>query len=145
MSHLELTNPPPGFDLIKATIDLQMLIRDTRPEAIVQVDASFDFRELLDRLRFNFEAYVREHAEMLDQLPSKEWKTYEGGTGNVPALDEELQFRSDVVRELKFEAIDQLHFLLNVFVALGFDDWDEVLQFYYAKNRENRERQLRGY
>ncbi|NQT22350.1 MAG: dUTP diphosphatase [Candidatus Omnitrophica bacterium] len=46
--------------------------------------------------------------------------------------------------ELKYELIDMLHFLLNLMIL-----WDitaeECFSMYMAKNKENHERQKRGY
>jgi len=44
----------------------------------------------------------------------------------------------------KSEAIDALHFLLNIFLTLGMDA-DEVLEKYIAKNAKNISRQEAGY
>lgn len=46
--------------------------------------------------------------------------------------------------EIKFELIDQLHFFLNKFMALGMDA-EEIFKLYYLKNAENFARQDRGY
>ena len=47
-------------------------------------------------------------------------------------------------RECKFEVIDMLHFFLNYAISIGMTP-KEVYNMYMAKNKENRERQLRGY
>lgn len=46
--------------------------------------------------------------------------------------------------EIKFELIDQLHFFLNKFMALGMNA-EEIFKLYYLKNAENFARQDRGY
>lgn len=46
--------------------------------------------------------------------------------------------------ELKMEYIDELHFLFNKMHAVGMTP-EELFNFYFAKNKENRERQKRGY
>ena len=46
--------------------------------------------------------------------------------------------------EIKFELIDQLHFFLNKFMALGMDA-EEIFKLYYLKNQHNFERQDNGY
>ena len=46
--------------------------------------------------------------------------------------------------ECKFEIIDMLHFFLNYAISIGMTP-KEVYNMYMAKNKENRERQLRGY
>ncbi|BBC78073.1 dUTPase [Escherichia phage EcS1] len=46
--------------------------------------------------------------------------------------------------EIKFEMIDIMHFVLNMFMALGMDS-KEIFELYYLKNAENFARQDRGY
>lgn len=46
--------------------------------------------------------------------------------------------------ELKMEYIDELHFLFNKMLAVGMTT-EELFNYYFAKNEENRNRQKRGY
>lgn len=46
--------------------------------------------------------------------------------------------------EIKFELIDQFHFFMNKFIALGMSA-EEIFKLYYLKNAENFARQDRGY
>ena len=46
--------------------------------------------------------------------------------------------------ELKMELIDELHFLFNKMHAVGMTT-GELYNFYFSKNKENRDRQRRGY
>ena len=46
--------------------------------------------------------------------------------------------------ELKMELIDELHFLFNKMHAVGMTT-EELYNYYFTKNKENRERQKRGY
>lgn len=46
--------------------------------------------------------------------------------------------------ELKMEFVDLLHFVINIGLLLGMNG-SEVMNMYLAKNRENIERQKRGY
>jgi hypothetical protein len=48
------------------------------------------------------------------------------------------------ITELKYEAIDILHFVLNFFNAIQMDS-SEVLGMYLSKNKENHARQERKY
>lgn len=48
------------------------------------------------------------------------------------------------VKELKMELIDELHFLFNKMHAVGMTT-EELYNFYFSKNKENRDRQRRGY
>lgn len=47
-------------------------------------------------------------------------------------------------KELKMELIDIQHFLFNMMLAVGITP-AELMNLYFAKNKENRERQKRGY
>jgi hypothetical protein len=46
--------------------------------------------------------------------------------------------------EIKFEMIDILHFVLNMFAGLNMSA-EEIFKLYYLKNAENFDRQNRGY
>ena len=43
------------------------------------------------------------------------------------------------------EAIDALHFILNIFLALGLDDAEEIILRYNTKHDKNAKRQEEGY
>lgn len=60
----------------------------------------------------------------------------------TPLTFEDLSKR-DVI-ELKMELIDELHFLFNKMHAVGMTT-EELFNFYFTKNKENRDRQERGY
>jgi hypothetical protein len=51
---------------------------------------------------------------------------------------------SDELKELRYEWIDKLHFILNEAIALDITP-EMIVNYYTAKNKENRERQKRGY
>lgn len=88
--------------------------------------------ELTARLRMNIEALHVELAEMLMELPWKEWKTYFANY-----LDESR------VAAIKEEAIDLYFFLNNIFIALGMDD-REIHRLYELKYQKNMARQAEG-
>lgn len=46
--------------------------------------------------------------------------------------------------EIKFEFVDIMHFVLNMALALGMNA-EELFELYYLKNKENFDRQNRGY
>lgn len=74
--------------------------------------------------------------EMLYELPFfKPWKDYGAMT------DEEVTAGFD---KAKKEFIDFIHFMLNLALGLGMTA-DEIFTEYYMKNKENYERQARGY
>ena len=69
-----------------------------------------------------------ELSEILNQVNWKHWRK--------PVPVDEI--------EVKYELIDLLHFLVSMMLVWGMDS-KEVYSMYLAKNRENRERQKRGY
>lgn len=73
-------------------------------------------------------AAVVELAEAVQETPWKPWK--KSATYNVEKFQEEL--------------IDVLHFLINLFLASGMDAQDVYYKF-MEKNKENFDRQDRGY
>ena len=78
-----------------------------------------------------------EIAEILERLPFKRWKSY---------TDEEKRgFTSDEQQsEVYFELIDVFHFFMNMCILLGLDA-KTFRKYYYLKNKENFDRQKRGY
>lgn len=75
---------------------------------------------------------IEETTEMLRELPfHKSWKDYTGWT---------VEKRQEQEALTKEEAIDALHFLANIFVALGMNE-SEIVAMYKKKNRLNYKRQ----
>ena len=133
MAHLEVVHPGPEFDVLQTQAALQRMLRS--PDSAVGSEGGF-----LEVFRFNSEATLSEWEEIRDRLPWKAWK--EDHRKRYRTLTE----LSDTDRlEIQYELIDCLHFLLNMMIAAGFTSWHEVESFYYAKNRENLDRQERGY
>lgn len=88
--------------------------------------------------------FIKEHSihatqemhEMLYELPFfKPWKDY----SNMPIGDQIRQWE-----KAETEFIDMLHFVLNIALALGLDEYD-IYNKYMEKNKENHERQDEGY
>lgn len=78
-----------------------------------------------------------ELVEMLDRLPYKHWKKYrEHETKDWISEDQRI--------ETLFEYVDALHFFMNIGLILGFSP-EEVFYYYECKNKENHDRQDRGY
>lgn len=78
-----------------------------------------------------------EFAEMMDRLPYKHWKKYEG-------RQKEDWESEDQRTETLFEYVDALHFFMNIGLILGFS-LEEVFYYYECKNKENHGRQDRNY
>jgi dimeric dUTPase (all-alpha-NTP-PPase superfamily) len=79
-----------------------------------------------------------EFAELLERLPFKEWKTYTDDqlSGNKMTEEEQL--------EIWYEYADMFHFFMNIGLALGIDG-NILERLYVTKNKENFDRQKRGY
>lgn len=78
-----------------------------------------------------------EMGELLERLPYKEWKTY--------TTEQKSNFTSEEQRlEVLYEYIDVFHFFMNVGLALGIDG-ETFRRLYATKNKENFDRQAKGY
>lgn len=107
-----------------------------------------EFRQFFD---WNYHAIQDELRETFDALGGikdgigngvwKPWKkSYHEEAPNMTFND-----LSDTdKKELQMELIDIQHFLFNMMLASGLDPKD-LMNMYFAKNKENRERQKRGY
>lgn len=133
MAHLEVTHPGPEFDMLQTQATLQ------RRLGAVAYPVSTE-RDFLGVFRMNTEAIDSEWEEIRDRLPWKAWKS-----DHIRRLADDDLMPEDQRLEIKYELIDSLHFLLNMMIAAGFTSWHEVESFYWAKNRENLDRQERGY
>lgn len=93
-----------------------------------------EFRELLTSLG------GMSNGEKAASAVWKPWKSdhVEKFSTNIRDLSEKDQL------EIKFEMIDILHFVLNMFMALGLDA-EEIFKLYFLKNAENFARQDNGY
>lgn len=98
---------------------------------------SATFKQRVDDISKQWRNMNLEMSELLERLPYKEWKTYP---------EEALQgFRSqEDMLETYYEYIDVFHFFMNVGLALGIDG-DTFEKLYITKNKENFDRQARGY
>lgn len=112
--------------------------------------------KMKDFFMWNTHAQVDEAHETMDALGGihdgignavwKPWKKRHEETKSVftptPMVFNDLSDR-DVI-ELKMELIDELHFLFNKMHAAGMTT-EELFNYYFAKNKENRERQKNNY
>jgi|SaaInlStandDraft_1057018.scaffolds.fasta_scaffold189003_1 hypothetical protein len=89
-----------------------------------------DFRTF--QLKENILALHSEVTEILEWLPWKNWKTYD------------TKYPATKVVEARYEAIDCLHFLINIMMLLGMSP-EMVYDGFMRKQSENRARQQRGY
>lgn len=111
---------------------------------------SMSLRELVQFWLMNKHAEDDETNEMFDALGGihggignavwKPWKKDHriGNTLNINDLSEKDR------KELLMEIVDKFHFFMNFAISAGFTG-SEVANAYYAKNKENIERQKNGY
>jgi len=107
-----------------------------------------EFRQFFD---WNYHAIQDELRETFDALGGikdgigngvwKPWKkVYHEKAPNMTFES----LTDDDKKELQMELIDIQHFLFNMMLAAGLTPSD-LMNMYFAKNKENRERQKRGY
>lgn len=129
-------------DLAKVTIDEMFKMQKSLQDNLAGKGRALDYD------RSDFQAKVRdittqwrnmnlEMAELLERLPYKEWKSY--------TAEQKAGFTSEEQRlEVLYEYIDVFHFFMNVGLALGIDG-ETFRRLYATKNKENFDRQARGY
>lgn len=133
--------------------DLYMLQKDIQENVY-----GYNFNELqtgpLSELRkffdWNYHAIQDEMRETMEALGGvndgigsgiwKPWKSTHKKAETMSFMDMSVNDK----KELKMELIDHLHFLFNKMHAVGMTT-DELFNYYFAKNMENRNRQKRGY
>lgn len=95
------------------------------------------FKERVDDITRQWRNINLEMAELIERLPFKEWKSY--------TQEQRADFASEEERlEILYEYIDVFHFFMNVGLALGVDG-ETFKRLYATKNKENFDRQARGY
>lgn len=122
---------------IEEMFEMQLKLQNflaARGKSIDYVNASFKTR--VDQLTIQKRNFDTEFVELLDRLPWKEWKTY------TPEQLEDLT--GDPLIETQMEFVDMFHFFMNIGLLLKIDG-KTLQKLYYLKNKENFDRQIRGY
>ena len=128
----KLTNPV--VDMFNMQASLQKHLAE-KGRAVNYDTASF--KERVDDISKQWRNLNLEVAELLERLPYKEWKSYpESSLEGFTSEEEKL--------EVFYEYIDMFHFFMNIGLALGIDG-DTFERLYVTKNKENFDRQARGY
>ena len=83
-------------------------------------------------IKENWVNLCAEFGELIDRLPYKSWKVYKSKSTRAEVL------------EMQFEAVDMLHFLINIMMGLGMSA-ERTYNMYVSKNDENVKRQKEGY
>lgn len=134
-------------DLYNLQKDIQENVYGYNFEAMREMDL-LQFRQFFD---WNFHAISDELREVFDALGGikdgignavwKPWK--KDHTEKAPNMKFSDMSKNDL-KELKMELIDIQHFLFNMMLAVGMTP-EELFNYYFSKNAENRNRQKRGY
>lgn len=145
-----------GGDPLQVMLDmqksLQVRLAKDKPEYNRHPDDLANAGEVVDWLR-NQKLYIDDEFQELitalggmsngDKAASAVWKPWK--TEHAAKRETLISDLSDKDQlEIKFEMIDILHFVLNMFQALGMDS-DEIFKLYFLKNAENFARQDNGY
>lgn len=145
-----------GGDPLQVMLDmqhsLQVRLAKDKPEYNRHPDDLANAGEVLDWLRNQKDYIDDEFRELVTSLggmsngekaASAVWKPWkqEHATKRETLIND-LSDKDQL--EIKFEMIDILHFVLNMFMALGMDS-DEIFKLYFLKNAENFARQDNGY
>lgn len=133
-SDLVPSEHPEGWTPLQMSRDLQERLMTFGRQAAARDLSSVEDRELLsEELQVQIQAAQVELIELLDHLPWKRWRTY----APDHITDERLV-------EMRYEVIDLLHFINNMFLILGMDD-EMVTAHYFAKYQRNIDRQKGSY
>lgn len=95
------------------------------------------FIERVNQISVEWKNITLELAELVERLPHKSWKTYsEAQKAGFVSEEDKL--------ETWYEYIDIFHFFMNIGLLLGITP-DDFIKLYLTKNKENFDRQERGY
>jgi hypothetical protein len=135
-SHLlnEEAQLPSIEEMFNMQLNLQKFL-SARGKSICYETASF--KERVDAITTQWRNITLEFAELLERLPFKEWKNY-----SPEQLENFLNEEEKL--EVLFEYIDMWHFFMNIGLLLKIDG-ETFKKLYYLKNKENFDRQNRGY
>lgn len=131
---------------------LQVKLAEDKPEICYHPDKLATAGEVVAWLREQKDCIDDEFRELLTSLgemhrgdkdASAVWKKWKARYAEAQAKPIYEMSQEDQL-EIKFEMIDILHFVLNMFAGLGMGA-EEIFKLYYLKNAENFARQDRGY
>ena len=131
---------------------LQVRLAKDKPEICYHPDNLKTAGDVVAWLREQKDCIDDEFRELLTSLgemsrgdkdASAVWKKWKARYAEAQAKPISEMSDADQL-EIKFEMIDILHFVLNMFAGLGMDA-EEIFKLYYLKNAENFARQDNGY
>jgi hypothetical protein len=130
--------------------DIMDLQKDTQKNVYGWDFENLTLREIMSFWHANTHAIVDEIHEATDALGGIKdgsgnaiWKYWKKDFGKYSFMKFSDLSESDQL-ECKFEIIDMLHFFMNYAISIGMTS-EEMYNMYMAKNKENRDRQQRGY
>ena len=130
--------------------DIMALQKDTQNHVYGWDFEGMTLREIMNFWHANTHAMVDEIHEATDALGGIKdgggnaiWKYWKKDFGKYGFMKFSDLSESDQL-EAKFEIIDMLHFFMNYAISIGMTP-KEMYNMYMSKNKENRDRQERGY
>lgn len=139
-----------GYEGIDSLSNLMKLQKD-----IQQNVYGYDFEQMREKIGSLKEFYDMNYHAIQDELREvysaltgihsfpncwKKWKSNHGVAMNRKFDD----LTPDEKKELRMELVDIFHFFLNMCIAIDMTP-EMLFNYYHAKNKENKERQIRGY
>lgn len=130
--------------------DIMDIQADTQKNVYGYNFKEMNLRELMEFWHMNNHALIDEIHEATDALGGIKdgngnaiWKKWKKAYSTYSDKKfSELSERDQL--ECKFEIVDMLHFFINYASSIGMTA-EEMYNMYMSKNKENRERQHRGY
>lgn len=141
-AHLEVSDKEFSFqDMLNLQRNLQIDLATRLPESNINPFNIKTKGQMRDWMKNQRDAINDEFKELIEAVGNQNnaiWKTWKAG--HVKLSNENWKdLTEEEMLELKYEAIDIMHFVNNIFVALQMDA-KEIGQMYAAKNAENLRR-----
>lgn len=134
-------------DMLEKQAELQSKLQDKHGHPRF---AEMNLSELVQFWHVNTHAMIDEIHEAFNALGgvkhgigSAAWKTWKDAHAKTKVRSISDLSDSDMI-ELKMEVVDMLHFYMNYWLSIGGTP-QELYNMYFAKNKENHDRQKRGY
>lgn len=141
-AHLEVEEREFSFqDMLDLQTNLQIDLASRLPEVNINPLEIETKGQMKEWFRDNRDAINDEFKELIEAVGAQNnaiWKKWKAN--HVELCNEAWQdLTEEEILELKYEAIDIMHFINNIFIALRMDA-KEIGQMYAAKNKENLRR-----
>jgi hypothetical protein len=139
------------YSLSKDTLgDIMSLQKDTQENTYGFNFSNMSLRDVMNFWHANTHAMIDEIHEATDALGGIKdgsgnavWKYWKKDFTKYSSIKFSDLSENDQI-EAKFEIIDMLHFFMNYAISIGMTP-KEMYNMYMSKNKENRDRQVRGY